>query len=160
LTDFPYFLEDFAKFLKSQNWKQDFPFSTKKRLGNLCFSEAISTNFIAKFSSLEISKSKNTTTEDAARDGRRRNAPSRWADCLYHLPKRWLLDVAFSLAQQAIALCLGTSVPATCRSFGFSFSLPTFFFAPATVCQFLFRAGLSYMFWSLFRRRDDCCCIL
>jgi hypothetical protein len=77
LTDFPYFLEDFAKFLKSQNCKQDFPFSTKKRLGNLCFSEPISTNFIAKFSSLEISKSKNTTTEDAARDGRRRNAPSR-----------------------------------------------------------------------------------
>ncbi len=46
---------------------------------------------------------------------------SRRADCVLHLPKRWLLDPAFSLAQQPIAFCLGTSVPATCRLFGFSF---------------------------------------
>jgi hypothetical protein len=31
--------------------------------GNLCFSKTISTNFIAKFSSLEISKNKNTPTK-------------------------------------------------------------------------------------------------
>jgi hypothetical protein len=45
-------------------------------------------------------------------------------------------------------------------NFFFLFSLPIFFFAPATVCQFLFRAGLPYTMWSLLRRCDDCCCVL
>jgi len=50
---------------------------------------------------------------------------------------------SLSLAQQPIVFCLGTSLPATCRLFGFSFlfrhfsSLP-----PLSVCKFLFRAGL------------------
>jgi hypothetical protein len=50
--------------------KQNFPFLTKK-LENLCFSKAISTNFMARFSSLEISINKNTATQNAARDGRK-----------------------------------------------------------------------------------------
>jgi len=51
--------------------KTKFPLFNKETLGNLCFSEPISTNFIAKFSSLEISKNKNRPTQDAARDGRK-----------------------------------------------------------------------------------------
>jgi hypothetical protein len=98
-----------------------FPLSNKK-LGNLCFPQAMSTNFIATFSSLEISKKIKTWLRMTRQETEeRRNVASRRADCVFHLPKRWLLDTAFCLAQQAIAFCLGTSVPATRRTFGFSF---------------------------------------
>ncbi len=39
----------------------------------------------------------------------------------YPPPRDVLLDAAFSLGQQPIAFCLGTSVPATCGLFCFSF---------------------------------------
>ncbi len=88
--------------------KTRFPLFNKKKLGNLCFSEPISTNFIAKFSSLEISKNKNTPTQDAARDGRNEKCvvSKNWLRC--PPPQEVSFTCSLSLAQQPIAFCLGT----------------------------------------------------
>jgi hypothetical protein len=63
LTNFPSFF--------GKNF-QIFDITKLKRKTQLCFYKTISSNFIAKISSLEISKKKkNTPTQDAARDGKK-----------------------------------------------------------------------------------------
>jgi hypothetical protein len=51
--------------------KTKFPLSNKKSWEICVFPKANSTNFIATFSSFEISKNKHKPKQDAARDGRK-----------------------------------------------------------------------------------------
>ncbi len=52
--------------------KTKFPLFNQKKSWEICvFPKPNSTNFIATFSTLEISKNKNTPKQDAARDGRK-----------------------------------------------------------------------------------------
>ncbi len=114
----------------------NFPFFNKT-LGNLCFSKAISTNFIATFSSLKLKIKIKTWLR------RTRQETEGKEKC--GVSKSWLrfpqtFRCSLSLAQQPIAFCLGTSVPATCRNFGFSFLFWHFFsLRPPSVNSFFAR---------------------
>ncbi len=92
-----------------------------KNLGNLCFSQAISTNFITKFYTLEMSRPDSVSTSP-----------------------RGTFRCSFLPCATRKKLLLVSVVAVACRLFGFHFPLLTFFFAPATLCHFLFRAGLPY----------------
>ncbi len=79
-------------------------------------------------------------TQDAARDGRKEKCGVSMSWLRFPPPNRWLLDAAFSLAQQPIAFCLGTGVPATCRTFGSCFLFRHFFsLRPLSVNSFFAR---------------------
>jgi hypothetical protein len=118
----------------------NFPFLTKT-LGNLCFSKAISTNFIATFSSLKFKNKIKTGLRRTRQEteGRKNVAFSKsWLR--FPPPQEGTFRCSLSLAQWRTAFCLGTSVPATCRNFGFSFLFRHFFsLRPLSVNSFFAR---------------------